>query len=84
MPAGYWIRYVSSGTYTITPQIRTEPYTVSGNYMDFRLPIDGNIPAVLAIEATSEGRITSDEKIERVVGGLRSISRGKTFSQLLT
>ena len=84
LPTGYWIRYNVSGSYSTVPQIDREIYTITRNYFEFGLSaVNGNIPALAGFLARNVSASASTFDIDRVIGGLRSLSRGDEFQSII-
>lgn len=78
LPTGYWIRFRHTGSWTTTPQIDKEIFTVNHNYIEFpQNAVGGHIPALA--ELLMRNVASSGLFVDRFVGGLRSVSRGDDF-----
>ena len=82
LPSGYWIRFVHSGSWSVTPRIGREIYTACRNYVELPVnAVSGNIPSLFSLAGLNLG--VSGDNVNRVIGGLRSLSRGAEFQSII-
>lgn len=82
LPTGHWIRFTPNTSYTTTPQIDREIFAINKNYIEFPLnSVNGHIPAIAGF--LGENLATAAQQVERVIGGLRSLSRGSDFQSII-
>jgi hypothetical protein len=82
LPSGFWIRFVHSGSWSVTPQIDREIYSACRNYIEIPVnEINGHMSALAGIVGLNYG--VSDNQVDKVIAGLRSLSRGEDFQSVI-
>jgi hypothetical protein len=82
IPTGHYIRATPNSSFSTVPQIDREIYAVNKNYLEFPVDaIDGHIASIAGI--LGHNLTSSGLQVERLIGGLRSLSRGEDFQSII-
>lgn len=85
LPTGYWMRFRHTGSWSTTPQIDREIFTINRNYLEFsKNAVQGNIVALAEMWARNVTQgVGGGAQIDGLIGGLRSVSRGADFQSII-